>query len=101
MKKYIAILFLLMLSATTFAHYDESEINVYDVSEEMSYKQKLKNEFHERRAKGLPHGTYDTDVLGEYYSWLIDRQKEGKSLQGLPARSRERILKENMTRKSE
>lgn len=101
MKKYIAILFLLMLSSPTFAHYDESEINVYDVSEEMAYKQKLKNEFHERKAKGLPHGTYDTDVLGEYYSWLIDRQKEGKSLQGLPARTRERILKENMTRKSE
>lgn len=95
MKKLLIIFSLLCLIVPVYA------TEFYDVSEEMAYKQKLKNEFHERRAKGLPHGTYDTDVLGEYYSWLIDRQKEGKSLQGLPARSRERILKENMTKKSE
>lgn len=77
MKKFLIIFSLLCLITPVYA------TEFYDVSEEEAYFKKLKDAYNEKCSKNLPCGNYDTDVLVPYYSWLIDRQREGKSLQGV------------------
>lgn len=82
MKKFIAILFLLMLSIPTFAHYDESTIEMYDVSEYMGKKEQLKKEYYYKVHNNIPCGTYDDEVEGKWLRWLINEQRQGRQLEG-------------------
>ena len=90
MKKFIAILFLLMLSTPTFAHYDESTIEMYDVSEYMEKKEQLKKEYYYKVKNNLPHGSYDSEVTRKHRLWLIEEQEQGRQLEGTRSYYRKR-----------
>ena len=88
MKKIISILFLLALTTPTFAHFDESSIILYDVDEYMAKKEQLKKEYYYKVEHNLPCGSYDNEVEGKFYSWLIDEQEQGRQLQGVDPQAR-------------
>ena len=90
MKKFIAILFLLMLSTPTFAHYDESTIEMYDVSEYMGKKEQLKKELYYKTKNNIPHGSYDSEVTRKHRLWLIEEQEQGRQLEGTRSYYRKR-----------
>lgn len=82
MKKIITILFLLMLSTPTFAHYDESTIEMYDVSEYEGKYEQLKKEYYYKVDHNMPCGTYDDEVIGKLHIWQIKEQMQGRQLEG-------------------
>ena len=96
MKKIIAILFLLILSTPTFAHYDESTIEMYDVDEYMAKKEQLEKEYYYKVENKLPHGSYDSEVTRKHRLWLIEEQEQGRQLEGTRSyyQKRDKAIKE-------
>ena len=83
MKKIISILFLLTLTTPAFAHFDESSIIRYDVSEYMAKKEQLKKEYYYKLEHNLPCGSYEDEVDAKFHSWLSNEQAQGRQLQGV------------------
>lgn len=83
MKKIISILFLLTLATPTFAHFDESSIILYDVSESEAKWEQLEKEYYYKVEHNLPCGSYEDEVEAKFHSWQSNEQAQGRQLQGV------------------
>lgn len=91
MKRIFILLLLLFISLPVLAHYDESSIELYDVSEYEAKYEQLRKEYDYKIKNNLPCGSYDSEVITKLHIWLIEEQRQGRQLQGVNPVLREYI----------